>query len=73
MTRLGPVSLFWAFAAACLVVALYLCTQLRIPRAVTVQDQTPFKVAATDTSPTGFELDPRAPADDAGPAPGDEA
>jgi MFS family permease len=62
MTRMGPVSLFWAFAAACLLVALYLCVQLRIPRAVPVAQQTPFEVAAADTSPTGFELDPRAPA-----------
>lgn len=59
MTRFEPTALFWSFAAICALFSIYLALQLRIPRTVTVEDQTPFEMAANDAAPTSFEMDPR--------------
>ena len=43
----------------CAAFAVYLALQLRTPRTVEVDDQTPFKVAGNDAAPASFEMDPR--------------
>lgn len=60
MGALGATSLFWSFAVICAVFCTYLWLQLKDPRAVTVDAQTPFGVAAPDVAPNSFDLDPRA-------------
>lgn len=59
MAIAGPSALFWSFAVICVLMALFLAIQFRQPRAVAVSEQIPFEAAAADTSPVGFEMDPR--------------
>jgi MFS family permease len=55
----GATSLFWAFAILFLLFAAILYTLLRVPRAISVGEQTPFEAAAAEMAPANFELDPR--------------
>lgn len=64
----GPSSMFWTFALLFLLFSAILYALLRIPRTVTVEEQTPFKAAATEVAPANFELDPRSTELDEGPA-----
>ncbi|GAB5451305.1 MAG: MFS transporter [Halioglobus sp.] len=59
MSYFNATALFWGFAATCVVFSVYFVVQMRAPRAVTLAQQTPFEVAATEAAPVGFELDPR--------------
>ncbi|MDX1732879.1 MAG: MFS transporter [Halioglobus sp.] len=59
MTGLSATSLFWGFAVICGCFSVYLAAQLRSPRAIALDQQTPFEVAATETAPVVLELDPR--------------
>lgn len=59
MDVLGATSLFWSFAGLCLLFGAYIALQLRDPRAVSVEAQTPFGVAAPEAAPNSFDLDPR--------------
>jgi uncharacterized membrane protein YfcA len=59
MTLFGATALFWSFASLCLVFAVYIYLQLRVARAIPVEEQTPFSAAVSETAPSGFELDPR--------------
>ncbi|PLW68868.1 MFS transporter [Pseudohalioglobus lutimaris] len=59
MAVAGPSSLFWAFSGICLTMSVYLGFQFRNPRAVSVEEQTPFKAAGADTAPAVLEMDPR--------------
>jgi MFS family permease len=61
MGSLGATALFWSFATLCMIFSCYLLLQLREARAVSVAQQTPFEVAASEAAPIGFELDPRGP------------
>jgi MFS family permease len=63
MTHLAATALFWSFAVLCTLFAVYLWLQLRTPRAVPVTGQTPFELAANDTAPAAFEMDPRTRSD----------
>lgn len=59
MALIDATALFWAFAGICALFASYLALQLRAPRAISVDAQTPFGVAANEAAPVGFEMDPR--------------
>ncbi len=60
MSLWGANSLFWSFAALCLVFAGLFSILLRQPRLVSAEQQTQFSVAASEAAaPVGFERDPR--------------
>ncbi|MBT8423010.1 MAG: MFS transporter [Gammaproteobacteria bacterium] len=59
MSHLAATALFWSFAVLSALFGIYLLTQLRSPRAVSVTEQTPFLVAGNDAAPAAFEMDPR--------------
>lgn len=59
MTHLAATAMFWSFAGISALFVVYLLTQLRSPRLVSIDEQTPFEVAAADAAPAGFEMDPR--------------
>ena len=63
MGVLGATSLFWSFAVLCILVGAYIALQLRDPRMVSIEAQTPFGMAAPDAAPNSFDLDPRAAED----------
>ncbi|TDG15779.1 MFS transporter [Seongchinamella unica] len=60
----GSASMFWAFAVLFLLFSALLYALLRVPRTVTVAEQTPFEAAAADMAPNTFELDPRSSDED---------
>ena len=60
MTLFGPDALFLSFSVICGLFALLFFGLTRVPRAVSVSEQTPFSAAASDAAPVSFELDPRA-------------
>ena len=68
MTHLAASALFWSFAALCLLFGGYLLAQLRVTRAVSIEEQTPFEAAANETAPVAFEMDPRTSDEDSGDA-----
>lgn len=68
MSLWDATALFWSFAAISAPFAFYLAVQLRTPRAVSVDDQTPFEAAAADAAPAAFEMDPRTQEDNGGAA-----
>ncbi|RLQ22072.1 MFS transporter [Seongchinamella sediminis] len=59
MSLFGASSMFWTYAILFLLFALILYALLRVPRAVTVEEQTPFEAVAAEMAPANFELDPR--------------
>jgi len=59
MTAFAPTALFWAFAGIFVLFCAYLARQLRAPRAISVDEQAPFKAAGHDAAPAAFEMDPR--------------
>jgi len=70
MTSLGASYLFWASAAVCGVFAVYFLARIHRTARAVVGEPVPF-IAAAESVPTGFDLDPRAPEDvtgDLGPA-----
>ena len=71
MSALGATSLFWSFAVMCVAIGGYIALQLRDPRTVSIEAQTPFGVAAPDAAPNSFDLDPRAAEDPADASPKD--
>lgn len=60
MGTFGSTALFWSFAVVCVIFTVYLLWQLRTPRLVSVMEQTPFELAASESAPGSFDLDPRA-------------
>lgn len=60
MTLFGADVLFLSFSAICGLFALLFFGLTRVPRAVSVSEQTPFSAAASHAAPVSFELDPRA-------------
>lgn len=68
MSLWDATALFWSFAAISAPFAIYLALQLRTPRAVSVDDQTPFEAAAADAAPAAFEMDPRTQENNGEPA-----
>ena len=68
MSLWDATALFWSFAAISAPFACYLAVQLRTPRAVSVDEQTPFEAAAADAAPAAFEMDPRKQEDSGEPA-----
>ncbi|KAA1193103.1 MFS transporter [Pseudohalioglobus sediminis] len=71
MAVAGASALFWSFAAICLLMGFFLALQMRHPRTISVEQQTPFEAAGNDGAPVGFELDPRGN-DDLEPAPAED-
>jgi MFS family permease len=70
MVRLGQAWLFWSCCGLSGMGALFFLTQLR--RKAPVEDTVPFSAAASDMTPTRFDLDPRSPLEASGdlaPAP----
>ena len=67
MSVFGPASMFWAFALLFLLFSAILYVLLRVPRVVSVEDQTPFAAAAAEMAPATFELDPRSADEDERP------
>lgn len=59
MGMFGATSMFWTFAILFLVFSAILYALMRVPRSVTVEQQTPFEAAAAEMAPATFELDPR--------------
>ncbi len=61
MTIFGATALFWSFTLLCTAFSILLYLLVRVPRAVPVENQVPFTVAAPDAAPISFDLDPRGP------------
>jgi MFS family permease len=68
MSVLGSTALFWSFSVICLAFMGYIALQLRDLRVITVSEQVPFAVAASEVAPASFDLDPRGPEQSEQPA-----
>lgn len=61
MAIFGPPALFTSFAVMCGLFAILFIALSQTPRAISVEEQTPFNAAASDVAPVSFEFDPRSP------------
>ena len=61
MSLLGAPALFWSLAVICLLFMAYIGVQIRSTQRISVAQQLPFAVSASEVAPASFDLDPRGP------------